>query len=617
MVRDDDNSSRFTRRTLILGAVGAAGFAGIASRLYQLQILEAAKYRGLSEENQFNFRLLVPSRGQILDRNGRVFAANVENYRLLLMPDQVKDLEAVLARLGELVALSPARKAAIRKKFAKHDPFAPVQVIDNMDWPTFAKVNLWLPDLPGLQTDVGEVRQYPDGANAAHIIGYVGRVPPEQAKGAAPLLRHPGFRIGRTGIEKKYDLQLRGTAGALKYEVNALGRVVRELPDIQTRASSGETLRLTLDKELQASALKALDGTSGAACLLDLENGQVRVLTSTPSYDPNKFARGISGADYKALLDDEFKPLFNKAMSGAYPPASCFKPVVAMAAFDAGLADPDERIRCTGKIKLGDREFHCWRRRGHGLINLNTALGVSCDIYFYELAKRLGIDRLHDAAIKFGFGRLFDLGLGTGSKGLVPNQAWKRARFDLPWSQGETLIAGIGQGYLAATPLQLAVMTGRMATGRMIEPSLVLPEQETTALAEPLAFSPAALQIARNGMSAVVNQPWGTAYVARGLDGKNMQWAGKSGTGQVRRISRAERDDRVRRNEELPWKLRDHALFVGYAPFEKPKFAVSVVVEHGGGGSKVAGPKARKILQSALAQTELASASGTMGAKLP
>lgn len=599
---DDEYNSKFTRRTLVFGGVGFLGFAGLSARLYKLQVLDSDKYRGLAEENQFNYRLLVPSRGQIVDRKGRVLASNSDNFRLLLMPYQVRDLDILLSRLSTLVELSSTRKADIRKDFARRDPFSPVRVVENMDWNTFARVNMWLPDLPGVMPEVGEVRDYPLGKAQAHIIGYVGRVPPEQVVADQPLFRHPGFRVGRTGVERNFDLELRGKPGALKYEVNALGRVIRELPDIKTKAKSGKTVSLTLDRNLQNTAMQALDGTSGAACVLDVKTGEVIALVSTPSFDPNKFVKGISTKDYNALLADEFKPLFNKAIGGSYPPASCFKMVVAMAAFDAGLVNPKERIRCTGKVELGDRIFHCWKRRGHGLIDLNSAIGVSCDIYFYELAKRLGIDRIHKAALKFGFGTNFDLDLGGGSSGLVPSQAWKRARFDLPWAQGETLIAGIGQGYLAATPIQLAIMTARIATGKNVHPVLQYSASDQAIAQSKLDFSDAALAIARNGMASVVNKPWGTAYTAKGIDGKNTLWAGKTGTGQVRRISQEERDDKVRKNEDLPWKLRDHALFVGYAPLDKPQFAISVIIEHGGSGSAEAAPRARKILKYALEQ---------------
>jgi len=599
---DDEHSSRFTKRALIFGAFGLLGFTGLSARLYKLQVLDSDKYRGLAEENQFNYRLLVPSRGKIVDRQGRVFAANSDNFRLLLMPYQVRDLDALLSRLSGFFELSNRRQAQIRKDFASRDSFSPIRVVENMDWNTFAQVNMWLPDLPGIMPEVGEVRNYPLGAAQAHIIGYVGRVPPEKMVDNQPLLRHPGFRVGRTGVERNFDLELRGKPGALKYEVNALGRVIRELPDIRTSASTGKTIQLSLDRNLQSVAMQALDGTSGAACVLDVKTGEVNALVSTPSFDPNKFAKGISTEDYNALLADEFKPLFNKAIGGSYPPASCFKMVVAMAAFDAGLVDPKERIRCTGKIELGDRVFHCWKRRGHGLIDLNAAIGVSCDIYFYELAKRLGIDRIHKAALKFGFGTNFDLNLGGGSSGLVPSQAWKRARFDLPWAQGETLIAGIGQGYLAATPIQLAVMTARIATGKNVNPTLQYQSLDQVITQNKLGFSDRALAIARNGMDSVVNKPWGTAYTPEGIDGNNTLWAGKTGTGQVRRITQEERDDKVRKNEDLPWKLRDHALFVGYAPLDNPQFAISVIIEHGGSGSAQAAPRAKKILKYALEQ---------------
>ncbi len=598
--RDEEDRTRFTRRTLMLGGAGLLGFASLTSRLYQLQILESKKYRGLSEENQFNFRLLVPSRGRILDRTGQELATNADNFRLLLRPEQVSDLDVLFEKLSKIINLPEGREAEIRKEFARRAKASTIRIADHMDWETFARVNLLLPELPGIQPEVGEIRTYPEGYDTAHIIGYVGSVPPEYPMGNEPLLRHPGFRIGRTGMERKYDLELRGEPGALKFEVNALGRVIRELPDIRTRAKPGKDIRLSIDKDLQAVAVKEFEGTSGAACVLDLASGEVRALASTPSFDPNKFSRGISNDDYQALLKDKLNPLFNKAIGGSFPPASCFKPVVAMAAMDARLADPKERIHCSGKIELGDRVFHCWRRKGHGNVDLNGAIGVSCDIYFYELARRLGIERIHAAAMKFGFGKLFDLDLGGGSAGLVPTQAWKRARFDLPWAQGETLIAGIGQGYLSATPIQLAVMTARIATGRKIIPTLEHKEDHDTNTAEPLGFSEAAFAMARQGMFSVVNRPWATAFSPDGLDGKGTLWAGKTGTGQVRRITQAERDDKVLKNDELPWEQRDHALFVGFAPFENPELAISVVVEHGGGGASAAAPRARRILKFAL-----------------
>jgi penicillin-binding protein 2 len=429
-------------------------------------------------------------------------------------------------------------------------------------------------------------------------LGYVGRVP-ESLQTDEPLLRHPGFRIGRTGVEKAFDAKLRGTAGALKVEVSARGRVVRELPDPATRAVQGSDVALTLDRRIQDFAAKRLQGTSAAVCAIDIATGAVPVLLSTPGFDPNLFAKGISGTAYKALLDDNFKPLFNKALGGTYPPASCFKPVVAMAALQNELADGKERILCTGKIRLGDREFHCWKRSGHGPLNMLGAIGKSCDIYFYEMARRLGIDSVHDAALAFGFGKNFDLGLGGGNRGLVPDQAWKRARFGTSWSQGETLIAGIGQGYLAATPMQLAVMTARIASGKAVTPHLVK-GQDVAATFEPVPYLASSLGAARSGMIAVCEAPWGTAFRMGGLGLGNIQMAGKTGTGQVRRISQTERDDRVRKNSELPWALRDHALFVAYAPADAPRYAVAVVVEHGGGGSVAAAPPARDILRELL-----------------
>ncbi len=599
--RDEDSGALFTRRALVLSLAGLAGFGALSARLYKLQILESDRYRGLSDENQFNYQLLVPSRGRILDRNGVPLAENADNFRLLLEPEQVHDLDALLVQLSKIVTLTDAGRARIKKAARRRSKSTAVVLVENLDWSTFAKANLLLPELSGVRPDVAELRVYPDGPYMAHVLGYVGRVP-EDMQTDEPLLRHPGFRIGRTGVEKAKDQLLRGEAGALKVEVSALGRVVRELPDPATRARPGKDVVLTLDRSIQNFAANRLEGQSAAVCAIDIQTGAVPVLLSTPGFDPNLFAMGISGTDYKALLADDHKPLFNKSLGGTYPPASCFKPVVAVAALTHGVTDGKERIRCTGKIKLGDREFHCWKRKGHGPVNMLGAIGTSCDIYFYEMARRLGIDRIHDTALEFGFGHNFDLDIGGGNAGLVPDQAWKRARFGTSWSQGETLISGIGQGYLAATPIQLAVMTARLASGRKVVPHLMV--QDTPAPDEldvqGLDYSLEALGAARAGMIAVCEAPWGTAHRLGGLGLGDIQMAGKSGTGQVRRISKVERDDRVRKNNELPWKLRDHALFVTYAPADRPRYAVAVVVEHGGGGSSVAAPPARDILRELL-----------------
>lgn len=593
----DDEDPDFNRRSLILGGAGALTFTALCARLYKIQVLDSERYRGLSEDNQFNYRLLVPSRGRILDVTGKVLTDNADNYRILLQPDDVPDLNNTLKRITALLHLSDERVASIRRAIKRRARFAPVLVSENMDWQDFARLNLLLPSLPGVKPDVSETRQYHFGSAFCHILGYVGRVPPGMDTGDNPLLRHPGFRIGRTGAERINDRVLRGEAGALKVEVNAVGRVVRELPDAAMRAKSGEDVRLSLDTDLQLHAAKQLDGESGAACVVDVRSGEVRAMVSTPGFDPNKFARGISSIDYKALLDDPYKPLFNKAIGGAYPPASCVKPMWAAAAIQAGVANPKERIRCTGKIKFGDRVFHCWNRHGHGNLDMNGAITTSCDIYFYEMARRLGIERLHDVASELGFGHLMNFDLGGGSAGLVPSAAWKRARFNRPWAEGETLITGIGQGYLSATPIQLAVMMARMATGRAVVPTI-----NANANQEPpreLGFSAEAMEVARRGMWAVVNQPWGTAHFAGGPLDDGTIWAGKTGTGQVRRISMAERDEGVRKNNELPWDLRDHGLFIGYAPYDDPKYAVSVLVEHGG-SSHVCVPRARSILQKAM-----------------
>ncbi|WP_417485923.1 penicillin-binding protein 2 [Maricaulis sp.] len=594
---------KFTRRALLMAGAGGLAFMGLGARLYSLQVLETERYRLMSEDNQFNFNLLPPSRGRVLDRFGVAVADNRDSYRVLLVPEQAGDVASALDRLQPFLPLSDHERERILRTARSQRSFHAITVADDLDWHTFASINLNAPDLAGVTPDVGEVRSYAFGPSFAHVIGYV--QPPNDEdiannpRDAERLLRHPGFRVGKTGVEVARELDLRGQAGALKIEVNARGRVIRELPEQSTEPVSGRDVVLTLDADIQRYAHERLGQESASAVVMDVNTGELIAMVSTPSFDPNLFVGGISTADYAALRENDHNPLFQKSIQGTYPPGSTFKAVVAAAALEHDVIPPTERINCTGSVRLGNREFHCWRRRGHGPVNLRDAVKTSCDIYFYQVAERLGIDRLHAMATRFGIGEQFDIGVAGVRRGTMPNPAWKRARYDQGWSTGDTYNTGIGQGYVTASPLQLAVMTARVASGRAVSPSLY--RNAMMPPAPHIGISDAALASVRDGLRAVVEEPGGTSYSLGGLGLGDIEMAGKTGTAQVYSITAAERESGVREQEDLPWRLRDHGLFMCYAPADRPKYACVVVVEHGGGSSAATRP-ARDILQRVVAR---------------
>ncbi|PWE17058.1 penicillin-binding protein 2 [Marinicauda salina] len=599
MRRDKQESqAQFNRRAFLAGGLGAAGFAGLAGRLYTLQILNEDRYRLLSENNQFNFRLQPPRRGRILDRFGEPLAENRDSYRIFLIPEQAGDPSAALTKLSRFVPLSDGRIERVLRDVARSPGFRPVTVVEDLDWETFALVNLNLPELSGVMPDVGEVRTYPYPQAFAHVTGYV-QAAPEEVAGDDPLLLHPGFRIGRAGVEASMEDTLRGSAGQLKVEVNAHGRVIRELPEQSVPAVPGEDVSLSIDAEAQRYGVERLGQESAAAVTLDLQTGEILSLVSTPSFDPNQFVLGISQENFRELNEHEYRPLFNKATTGLYSPASTVKGMVALAALEAGVIDPHEQVVCRGRTRLGDRMFHCWRREGHGAVDMHDGIKTSCDIYFYEVAERLGIERMREMAVRMGFGQLFDIGMAIPSRaeGLYPSPQWKRARRGQPWTTGDTYNTGIGQGFVLSSPLQLAVMTGRLATGRAIVPTLSR-RPEAPAFPE-LGIAPDHHSIVHDALRAVVHEPGGTSYwtLRGGLGIEGVEMCGKTGTSQVYSITPEERARGVRDQEDLPWRLRNHGLFIGYAPAADPQYAVALVVEHGGGGSSAAARPARDILK--------------------
>jgi penicillin-binding protein 2 len=652
MRRLRDRSERralFNRRSLLLAGAGALGFGALTARLWQLQVVEAEQYATRAVENQFNYVPIPPSRGRILDRYGAIIAGNHENYLVHFTAHQAggpTERRAVLLDLARVLAPNASldRWNALVEgwttKIARARRYDEVLLESNLDWATFSRVNLRLPSLPGVTVDTGETRAYGietatsgvrrDADAFAHVIGYVSKPNDEaiaerldrvrdvqELARLSRVMRHPGYRIGRAGLEITMDDELQGVWGLNQVEVDARGRVIREKGVVQA-TESGADVRLTLDAEVQAYAQHRLEGESGAVVAIDVTTGEIVCLVSAPAFDPNRFARGIETAAYRALVNDERKPLYNKPLAGLYPPGSTFKVITALAALRHGVVRPDELISCRGVTRLGNGEYHCWRgpnRGGHGSLNMRGGIKNSCDCYFYEVARRVGVDRLAEEAHRFGLGEDFTLDAPGARPGIVPTEAWKRARYDEPWNGGETLIAGIGQGYVLASPLELAVATARIANGGIpIRPYIV--EGREHLLEEPPEApiaDPEHIALVKDAMMAVTDEPGGTAYWpldAKGIDIAGVRMAGKTGTSQVRRITPEERLQGVIRNEDLPWRRRDHGLFIAFAPYDAPRYAIALIVEHGGGGSSAAARPARDILREILLRdpTRLADA---------
>lgn len=589
-----------TRRAALLGVAGVGAFGALASRLYYLQVTRAEDYTALSEDNRFNFNIRVPSRGRILDRNGVPLAINKQDYRVIMVPEQVKNMDVTLENISEVVPLSPNARRRIKQDARGNASFVPVLIKDHLDWTSFAALNLRTPEFPGVIPEVGEGRSYPHEGLFAHVLGYVGRAGPKDiARDKDPLLRQPTFRIGKTGVEAATEKKLRGKAGRLKVEVNAVGRIVREWPESKDRAIPGEDVWLTLDKDLQAYAAELFEEDSGGAAVIDVITGELRTLLSMPTFDGNLFVSGLTQADMDRMNQDEKRPQFNKVIGGGYPPASTYKMAVMMAGLEQGVIRPRERIICTGKTKVGNRTFHCWLKRGHGPMDLRGSLKHSCDTYYYEIAQRLSMDATKDMAMRLGLGQTYDLGVAGQTAGLVPSPDWKLKKLGYGWRTGDSLNASIGQGFVLATPLQLAVMAARLANGKKaVTPHLIIGDEAPEF--EDLNLNQEHLWRVQNAMWSVCEEPGGTAYRPDSLGFGIVDMAGKTGTGQVRGISKSERAAGVLSNNALPWKLRDHSIFVGYAPYINPRFAASVLVEHGGSGAGRAADIVRSLLRRAL-----------------
>lgn len=604
VARDNEASARrVTRRALLLSGGMAAMFVALGARMRYLGIEQADQFRLLAEENRISIRLLPPIRGVIHDRHGKVLAENEQNYRVVMTREDAGDVEAVLNRLSHVIPLTRSDLDDALEALKKNSSFVPITVKDRLNWEEFSRVALNAPALPGVTPETGMSRVYPRDADFAHVLGYVGPVSEKDLEGVEnpdPVLQIPKFQIGKVGVERWLEDTLRGTAGTKRIEVNHIGRVMRELDRIEGQA--GSDVHLTIDAGVQ-NFIQARLGEESASCIvMDVTNGDIIAAVSSPSFDPNLFVRGISNTDFRYLMDHDHRPLANKAVQGAYPPGSTFKMVTALAALEEGVITPETTVRCPGHFESGGRRFHCWRRSGHGAVDLGRSLSESCDVYYYEVALKVGIDKIAEMGRRLGLGIRHDLPMSAITEGNMPDKAWKMERHQAEWRIGDTINASIGQGYVLSSPLQLAVMTARLASGRAVKPRLVRAidgREIPVEPAEPLGLSTSNLTAVLHGMDAVMNEAGGTARSSR-IVADGLRMAGKTGTSQVRNISAAERASGVISNEQLPWNRRDHALFVGYAPYDNPRYAVSVVVEHGGGGSTAAAPIARDALLRAL-----------------
>ena len=597
MNRNTEKTRLLTKRTAIIIIGNMLLFLVLLFRLYYLQVYEASRYKTMSDENRISTRFMLAPRGTIYDRNGEIIAKNEQDFQAVMLAEQTPDIEGTIEKFSEIIELSDEDRAKIDQAIKKRRRFIPVKLKSSLSWGDVSKLMLHAPDISGVEIDEGLSRIYPYSDIYAHVLGYVGPVA-EGDKNGNPLYMVPGFKIGKSGLEKYFDERLRGKSGTVKLEVNAYGRVMKEIE--RDAGEQGENIYTTLDTRLQKAAYDAFGAESGAAVVLDVNTGEILALVSTPSFDPNLFTNGISYSQWNALLNNDRTPLINKAVAGQYSPGSTFKIVVALAALEAGVINANTRFYCNGAMEIGNTKFHCWKHSGHGSLNVVEALKYSCDIFFYEVAMRLGIDKIKDMAVKLGMNEVLDIGLDNEKSGNIPSKAWKYAKYGTNWTQGDSANSGIGQGYVLVTPLQLATMLARVVNGGYaVKPTFIKPTEKELDHVKRLDISTRNIEIVKQGMYEVVNGVGGTAAKAKfNINGAKM--GGKTGTTQVRRISMKERAGGVISDSRLPWNLRNHALFVGFAPVDSPKYAVAVVVEHGSSGSGVAAPIAGKILQEAL-----------------
>ena len=633
MIGDSGGGSKVRligRRMFILSAAKAVVVFGVVGRLISLQINESKKYKTLSDKNRFREWKFAPPRGVIKDYFGNEIASNKQVYQLHLIPENSENITALLFRLKNILNLSEKDVFKIRRKIKSQKPWDPVIVSDNLTWSEFSRINLFLHELQGVEPIVSVARIYHE-QSSSHVIGYVSKISKKdlQKKEYLRDMRAVGMRVGKTGLENKLDAEIIGNVGHKRYEVNAFGKRIKEVSIDQGKI--GKSFRTTLDLELQNLSSKLMEGKAGSICVMDIYRGDIVTMVSSPVFDPNKFVHGINIKDWKELINHRDKPLVNKAIAGLYPPGSTIKGLVAISALENDIVNTKMLRRCTGSIDFYGEKFHCWKKKGHGVVDMRKAIKESCDIYFYEVARKLGIDRLSQTARAFGFGKPMVKGFFEERIGVVPNTKWKRDKIGKPWYLGETLHSGIGQGYWQTSPLQLCLMTAHIANGGYeIEPRVIVSEDEEDIsslerfVEEKKSFSDNTgsisdifknfkyktlfknqenINFVKDAFFGATNEPGGTSYGSR-LKEKNFMFAGKTGTSQVRKFTERQRELEIK-NEDLPYEQRDHALFVAFAPYYDPKYSISVVVEHGGSGSRSAAPIAKKVLKKLLERHSL------------
>jgi len=607
-----ENKSRLiTRRMFILSSLKIAVFIGIICRLFYLQISENIKWRSLSDKNRLREWKIPPRRGIIEDYFGEKIAKNSQVFQLHMIPEDVLNLEELFFRLSKIIDFNERKKSNLIKRLKKRKPWEPIIISDNLSWSEFSRLNLFLHETPGIKPVVSIARKYLEDGSFSHIIGYVSAVSVKDLENSA-LLREiniPGLKTGKNGLEKSLNEDMIGKPGLQRFEVNAYGKRIKELKFVE--GTAGKNYRTTLDIDVQKFTSELLKDKSGSICVMDIYTGDIIAMVSSPTFDANKFVHGIDTKDWQDLINDDKKPLINKSIAGLYPPGSTIKPLVALSALENDVISPNTTTECKGVIELYGHTYHCWKEKGHGFLRLREGIKQSCDIYFYEVARRLGVDRLAETANKFGLGnKVLDI-LDEERTGLVPSTKWKLKNIGRGWLLGETLLAGIGQGYFQVTPIQLCLMTAQLANGGYkIKPKIIYNEQalQSTTDASREQFG----QLYRNqenvkfvldAQFGATNEPMGTSYRSRHVKPEYI-FAGKTGTSQIRSITEEERELKIKQ-KDLPYKRRDHALFTAFAPYKNPRYAFSVVIEHGGAGSSAAAPLAKKVIKKVLDRQQL------------
>ena len=605
------------RRMFIIGAAKFIIFSGIIVRLFSLQIKDNKKYSTLSDKNRLREWRLPPIRGEFLDYFDNVIAGNNRVYELHVIPEQVEDFRYLIVRLKEILNLTNSQFEKIIKQKNQQKPWETLIVSKNLTWEQFSKVNHYLYDLVGAKPVISVSRNYPYDESYTHVLGYVSEASENDILNNQSIKDNlvPGLKVGKTGLEKSFEDQLIGTNGIQRYEVNAYGKRINQVDQID--GLKGNTIKLTLDTEIQKKSAELLRGMAGSINVMDIYTGDIIAMQSSPSFDPNLFIFGISQDDWQLIRNNPLKPLVNKSLSGLYSPGSTFKPMVALSALENNIITKNFKVNCTGKTEMYGQTYHCWKEKGHGVVNLKEAMKQSCDTYFYEIARKLGVDRLKETSIKFGLGdKVLDKTFNNEKKGLVPDTKWKKNNLGKGWVLGETLITGIGQGYIQTTPLQLCLMTAQLANGGFkIYPKITINEKDKTAVEikelmnegqdflesfgndqyTKLFDKKENIELIRNSMFASTNEIRGTSYSSR-IEDPKYQFAGKTGTSQVKRITEAERELDLA-TKDIDYKNRDHALFIAFGPFKNPRYALSIVIEHGGSGSSVAAPLAKELFK--------------------